>query len=256
MWKVVYNVQIQCRECRKLLKNGLRPIYSLAEAIPGCIYIIIYDWAIYSGKYADEFYHSMIDDKDGHIPLPLFMLSCTALRHALLGWQMNKSVHPNASKSKLKVDRPDHSNFFNNKKDGGKNPSCWAALDHELLTLPGMAATYAFMMNTWKTLPESYQQRVYKFTLATVKRQIQTGGEPNMWGGNQHQISACWQCYSSWLYDLRRGAWGAWDRKHRTRHPDRNQLHGWWTALRYARGQLGLERWRRWKRQAKCHTHG
>ena len=28
-------------------------------------------------------------------------------------------------------------------------------------------------MNTWNTLPESYQQRVYKNTLATFKRQIQ-----------------------------------------------------------------------------------
>jgi len=28
-------------------------------------------------------------------------------------------------------------------------------------------------MNTWNTLPESYQQRVYKNTLATVKHQIQ-----------------------------------------------------------------------------------
>jgi hypothetical protein len=28
-------------------------------------------------------------------------------------------------------------------------------------------------MNTWNTLPESYQQRVYKNTLATVKCEIQ-----------------------------------------------------------------------------------
>jgi hypothetical protein len=28
-------------------------------------------------------------------------------------------------------------------------------------------------MNTWNILPESYQQRVYNNTLATVKRQIQ-----------------------------------------------------------------------------------
>jgi hypothetical protein len=28
-------------------------------------------------------------------------------------------------------------------------------------------------MNTWNTLPESYEQRVYNNTLATVKRQIQ-----------------------------------------------------------------------------------
>jgi len=33
-------------------------------------------------------------------------------------------------------------------------------------------------MNTWNTLPESYQQRVYNNTLATVKRQIQKAENP------------------------------------------------------------------------------
>jgi hypothetical protein len=33
-------------------------------------------------------------------------------------------------------------------------------------------------MNTWNTLPESYQQRVYNNTLATVKRQIQQVENP------------------------------------------------------------------------------
>jgi hypothetical protein len=33
-------------------------------------------------------------------------------------------------------------------------------------------------MNTWNTLPESYQQRVYNNTLATVQRQIQLGENP------------------------------------------------------------------------------
>jgi hypothetical protein len=33
-------------------------------------------------------------------------------------------------------------------------------------------------MNTWNTLPESYQQRVYINTLPTVKRQIQQGENP------------------------------------------------------------------------------
>jgi len=33
-------------------------------------------------------------------------------------------------------------------------------------------------MNTWNTLPESYQQRVYKNTLAPVKRQIQQAENP------------------------------------------------------------------------------
>jgi hypothetical protein len=33
-------------------------------------------------------------------------------------------------------------------------------------------------MNTWNTLPESYQQRVYNNTLATVKRQIKQAENP------------------------------------------------------------------------------
>jgi len=33
-------------------------------------------------------------------------------------------------------------------------------------------------MNTWNTLPQSYQQRVYNNTLATVKRQIQQAENP------------------------------------------------------------------------------
>jgi len=115
----------------------------------------------------------MIDDKDSHIPSPLIMFTCTALRHGLLEWQKNKGVPPKASNSKLNVDRPDHSNYFNNKNDGGKNASCCTATGRKLLTLPGFADTYTFLMNTWNTLPESYQQRVYKNTLATVKHQIQ-----------------------------------------------------------------------------------
>jgi len=47
-----------------------------------------------------------------------------------------------------------------------------------LLTSPGIADTYTFLMNTWKTLLESYQHRVYKNTLATVKRQIQQAENP------------------------------------------------------------------------------
>jgi hypothetical protein len=33
-------------------------------------------------------------------------------------------------------------------------------------------------MNTWNTLPESYQQRVYNITFATVQRQIQQAENP------------------------------------------------------------------------------
>jgi len=150
----------------------------LAEAIPWFIYIKFYHWANNPGKYADGFYNSMIDDKDGHIPSPLIMFTCTALRHALLQWQKNKGVHPKASKSKLKVYRPDRSNYFNCKNDGGKIASSRAVTSRKLLTSPGVADRYTFLMNTWNTLPESYQQRVYNHTLATVKRQIQQAENP------------------------------------------------------------------------------
>jgi len=120
----------------------------------------------------------MIDHKDGHIPSPLIMFTCTAFRHALLELQKNKGIHPKASKSKQKADRPDCSNNFNHKNDGGNNSSCCAATGSKLLTSPGVADTYAFLMNTWNTLRESYQQRVYNNTFATVKRQIQQAENP------------------------------------------------------------------------------
>jgi len=148
VWKVVYAVQIQRRESRKLLRNGQHPLYFLAEAIPGIIYIKFYHRGNNRCKYADGFYNSMINDKDGHIPSPLIMFTCTALRHALMEWQKNKGVHPKASKSKLNADRPDRLNYFNYKNDGGKNASCCAALGRKLLTSPGVADTYTFLINT------------------------------------------------------------------------------------------------------------
>ena len=129
-------------------------------------------------KYADEFYNSIIDNKDGHIPSRLIIFRCTALRHALLEWQKNKGVHLEASKSKLKADRPDRSTYFNYKNDGGKSASCSAAMGRKLLTSPAVADMYTFLMNTWNALPESYQQRVYKISLATVKRQIHQAVNP------------------------------------------------------------------------------
>jgi len=120
----------------------------------------------------------MIDDKDGHIPSPLIMFTCTVLRHALLEWQKNKGVHLKASKSKLEADRGDRSKYFNYKNDGGKNASCCAATGRKLLTSPGVADIYAFLMNIRNTLPESYQQMVFNNTLATVKRQIQQAENP------------------------------------------------------------------------------
>ena len=115
----------------------------------------------------------MIDDKDGHIPSPPIMSTCTTSRHALLEWQKNKGVSPKASKSKLPVDIPDRSNYFKYKYDNGKNASCCAAIGCKLLILPGVAVTYTLFMNTWNRLPQSYQQRVYINTPASVKHQIQ-----------------------------------------------------------------------------------
>jgi hypothetical protein len=146
--------------------------------MPRFIYIKFYHRANNRGKYANGFYNSMIDDKDGHIPSPLIMFTCTALCHALLERQKNKGVHPKASKSNLTTDRPDRLNYFNCKNDGGKIVSCRAVTGRKLLTSPGVAGTYTFLMNTWNTLPESYQQRVYNHTLATVNRQIQQAENP------------------------------------------------------------------------------
>ena len=175
---MVLAFQIQCRESRKLLTNGQRTLDLLAEAIPGFIYIKFYHRANNCGKYADGLYNSMIDDKDSHIPLPLIMFTCTVLHHGLMEWQKNKGVHPKPSKSALKADRPDRSNYFHYKNDGGKNTSWCAATCRKLLTSFGIADTYTFLMYTWNTLPESYKQRVYAITLATVKHQIQQAENP------------------------------------------------------------------------------
>jgi len=120
----------------------------------------------------------MNDYKDGRIHLPLMMFTSTALHHALLERQKNKGDHPKASKSKLNEDRPDRLNSFNYKNDDGKNASCCAAKGRKLLTSPGVADTYTFLMNTWNTLLESYQPRVYNNTLGTVKLQIEQEENP------------------------------------------------------------------------------
>jgi len=178
VWKVVYTIQLQRRECRKLLTNGQRPLYFLAEAIPECINLKFYHQANDLRKYVDGYDISMLDDKDSHIPSPLIMFTGTVLCHALLEWQQNKGVFPKSSKSKLTADRPDRSNYFNYKNVGGKNASCCAATGPKLLTWYGVADTYTFLMNTWNIKPESYQQSMYNNTLATIKRQIQQADDP------------------------------------------------------------------------------
>ena len=162
VWKVVYAAQIKYRECRKILTNGQSSLYLLTEEMPWLIFVILYHWASNRGKYADGLYNCMINDKDGHILLPLIMYTCTVLRHALLEWQQYKGVHQKASKSKLKAVRPDRSNYFNYKNASGKTASRCAATGRKLSTSPGIADMYPFLTNTWNTLLESYQQRVYK----------------------------------------------------------------------------------------------
>ena len=146
--------------------------------MPWCNYLIFSHWTNFHSKYEDGFYISMINDKDGHISSPLIMLTCPALRYAPLEWQKHNVVDPKASKSNLNGDRPDRSNYFNHENDGGKNTSCCSAMGRKLLTRPGIADTYIFLMKTWNTLPESYKQSVYNNTLATVKRQIRQGQSP------------------------------------------------------------------------------
>ena len=182
----MYAVKIQHSECQKLLTNGKGPLYYMAEAIPGCISIKIYHPANNPGKYTDGLYNCMIDDNDGPIPLPLIMFTSTVLHYVLLEWQKNKSDHRKASESKLKVDRPDGSNYFNDTNDSGNNASCCVATGRKVLTSPGVADMYRFLMNTGNTLPESYHQRVYIITLANSEVLYPTGGEPNACKGDQH----------------------------------------------------------------------
>jgi len=97
---------------------------------------------------------------DGHVPSPLIVFTCTALCRALLEWQENAGVHPKASKSKVKADRPDRTNYFKPKNDGGKIASYCAVTGRKLLSSPGVTDTYTFLVNTRNTPPESYHQRV------------------------------------------------------------------------------------------------
>jgi hypothetical protein len=57
--------------------------------------------------------------------------------------------------------------------DRGKIVSSCDEMGHKLITSPGIADTYTFVMNTWNTQPDSSQHRVYNNTLAIVECQIQ-----------------------------------------------------------------------------------
>jgi len=174
----MWEVQIQRSKCRKLLTNSQHPHYFLAEVIPRFFYIKFYHQANICGKYANGFSNFMIDDKDGQIPSPLSMFTFTTLHNALLEWKKNEVVHLKASRSNVEAERPDRRDYFNYMNDGVMNATCCTATVRKLLTSPGVANIYAFLMKTWNTLPESYQLRVYNNTLATVRRQIQQEENP------------------------------------------------------------------------------
>jgi hypothetical protein len=129
-------------------------------------------------KYGDEFFNSPIDNRNAHIPSPLCMLTNTSLRHGLRKRQRNQGVHLKCFKSKLNVDSPDLSNYFNYKNDEAKKAACCSTTGRKLLTMPGNADTYTYWMNTSNTLLESYQQRVYNNPLAIVQRQMQLVEKP------------------------------------------------------------------------------
>ena len=107
-----------------------------------CIYLKLYHRGNNHGKYADGFCESMIDDEDGHIPGPLILFTCTALRHALLECEQNNGFHLKACKSKLKAHSPDRLNYFKYKNDCRKNSSCCSPMGRKLLTSAGVAQTY------------------------------------------------------------------------------------------------------------------
>ena len=127
---------------------------------------------------AEGLYNSMIGDEDANIPSPLILFTCTGLPQDLLESQKNQGVHPKASKSKLKAHRPDYLKYFNYKNDSGMIASCCTVTGCKLWTSPGVAVMYTFLMNILNRLPESYQQRVNKNTLARVNGQIKQAENP------------------------------------------------------------------------------
>ena len=131
----------------------------------------------------------MINDKDGDIPSPLIMFTCTALRHALLEWQKNKGVHPKASKSKLKADRRDHSHYFNHKNDGAKIASCCDG--SQVVNLAWRCRHVSIHdENQEHTTGELPTEGVYQHSSYSQASEL-VGGEPNACRGHQHGSSKC-----------------------------------------------------------------
>jgi hypothetical protein len=110
--------------------------------------IKLYHQSNIHGKYAVGLYISMIDHKEGHIPLQLIMFTCTGVHHALLHWYTNKGVHLQASNSKTIAERPVRSNQFKYINDGDMTASCSAVSGRQLLTLPCDADTDKILMDT------------------------------------------------------------------------------------------------------------
>jgi hypothetical protein len=51
-------------------------------------------------------------------------------------------------------------------------------MSHKWLTLSGIADMNRFLINTWNTLPESYEQGMCKNNVATDKRHVQQAENP------------------------------------------------------------------------------
>jgi len=71
-----------------------------------------------------------------------------------------------------------YNSMIDDKNDGGMIASWYTVIGYKLLTSLGVADNYTCLLNTWNTIPESYQHRVYKNTIATVKHQIQQAENP------------------------------------------------------------------------------
>jgi len=81
-----------------LLTNSQHPDYFFVEAIMRVVNIEFFHWASNHSKFADGVFNSRIDDKDGHIPSPLIIVTCAQSLLAPLEWQTNTGVHLKASK--------------------------------------------------------------------------------------------------------------------------------------------------------------
>jgi hypothetical protein len=108
---------------------------------PQCFYLKLYHRVNNCCNYEVRLYNSMIDDKDGHMLSPMFMFTCTMLRHALQERQKKKGVHPKATQSQLSADRPDRSNYLNHRNNSCTIASCCAAMGPTVVTSPGVANT-------------------------------------------------------------------------------------------------------------------